>query len=80
MFRHTIINVDNRCLDLLLTDDEIERAFNRALNVDNREYINQDICCKCWSLTDSVECCPFWKKIFGLCEHCTDTKLECDDS
>lgn len=72
MLKHTIINIDNKCLDLLLTEDEIQTAFARALDHNNSQYINQDICCKCWPVDSNKECCPFWKKIFGLCEHCED--------
>lgn len=74
MLRHTIINIDNKCLDLLLTEDEIQTAFARALDHNNSQYINMDICCKCWPVDSHKECCPFWKNIFGLCEHCEDQK------
>lgn len=74
MYKHTIINVDNKCLDLLLTDQEIQIAFERALHPENDKYINQDVCCKCWPIDTNSECCPFWKGIFGLCEHCNDKK------
>ena len=73
MYRHTIINVDNKCLDLLLTDQEIQTAFARALDANNSQYIDRNICCKCWPIDANKECCPFWKNIFGLCEHCEDT-------
>jgi hypothetical protein len=76
MLRHTIINIDNKCLDLLLTEDEIVTAFNRALDHNNHQYINQDICCKCWPINTTIECCPFWKKILGLCEHCEEENTQ----
>jgi hypothetical protein len=72
MLRHTIINVDNKCLDLLLTEDEIQSAFARAVNPDNNKFIDKNLCCKCWPIDSKNECCPFWKSIFGLCEHCED--------
>jgi hypothetical protein len=79
MLRHTIINVDNKCLDLLLTEEEIQNAFARAIDVANKQYINETICCKCWPIDSNNECCPFWKKIFGLCEHCEDKTTDQKD-
>ncbi len=74
MLKHTIINIDNKCLDLLLTDDEIQTAFARAVDPDNNKHIDMNKCCKCWPINSNDECCPFWKSIFGLCEHCDDKK------
>jgi len=71
MYKHTIIKVDDKCLDLLLTDDEIKAAFERALHAENDKYINPEACCSCWPIdTHDDNCCPFWKEIFGLCEEC----------
>lgn len=78
MFKHTIINLNNKCLDLLLTEEEIQTAFARALDHNNAHYINQEVCCKCWPVDSHNECCPFWKNIFGLCEHCEDKKEDCN--
>jgi len=82
MLKHTIINLDNKCLDLLLTEEEIQGAFARALDHNNAQYINENICCKCWPVDSNKECCPFWKKIFGLCESCEENsplpKENCD--
>jgi hypothetical protein len=80
MYKHTIINIDNKCLDLLLTEDEIKTAFARAIDHNNSQYINQDICCKCWAIDSNQECCPFWKNIFGLCEHCEDNQTSKKDN
>ena len=76
MLKHTIINLDNKCLDLLLTEEEIQVAFSRALDHNNAQYINQTVCCKCWPIDSNNECCPFWKKIFGLCESCEENSPE----
>jgi hypothetical protein len=28
----------------------------------------------------TIECCPFWKKILGLCEHCEELpKGDCNE-
>ena len=39
MLYHAKINVDNRCLDLLLTQEDIAIAFERSLKEENRKYI-----------------------------------------
>jgi hypothetical protein len=31
MLKHTIINIDNKCLDLLLTEEEIQGAFGTLM-------------------------------------------------
>lgn len=69
---HTTVIVDNKCLDLLLTEDEIVAALNRAVDPKNHNLIDMNKCCSCWSLKEPIPCCPFWKKVFGLCEHCED--------
>ena len=47
-YLHTTIDVDDRCLDLLLTQDEVAECHHRSLNVENSPYIDMDKCCKCW--------------------------------
>lgn len=69
---HTIVNIDDKCLDLLLTQEEIATAFARAVDPANGKNIDLSKCCKCWPLNSAVECCPFWKKIFGTCENCEE--------
>ena len=66
---HTTAYVDDRCLDLLLTEDEISRAFERSLSTDNRSYIDLNKCCDCWS-TQKPPKCKFWNRILGLCNNC----------
>lgn len=66
---HTKIYVDERCLDLLLTEDEVAQAFERSLSPDNRELIDLKKCCDCWS-TVKPNTCSFWKRILGYCNNC----------
>lgn len=68
-FRHTTITVDGRCLDLLLTEDEIATCFERTLSESNHKYISTDQCCACWPVNKPPEC-PFWRKILGICQSC----------
>jgi hypothetical protein len=68
-YRHTTITVDGRCLDLLLTEDEIATCFERTLEDKNHKYIDMQICCQCWPTNKPPEC-PFWRKILGMCESC----------
>lgn len=66
---HTTISIDNRCLDLLLTEEEIAQAFGRSLLQANAEFIDTKICCKCWPTTQPPKC-SFWNKILGYCKDC----------
>lgn len=68
-YRHATITVDGRCLDLLLTEDEIATCFERSLMEDNQKYINPEECCSCWPANKPPEC-PFWRKILGICQNC----------
>lgn len=67
--RHTTITVDGRCIDLLITDDEIATCFERFLADHNQKYIDQEKCCGCWPTNKPPEC-PFWRRILGICENC----------
>lgn len=68
-YRHTIISVDGRCLDLLLTDEEISMAFERAIKDENKKFMDTEKCCSCWPVNEPPEC-PFWRKILGICREC----------
>lgn len=68
-FLHTTIVVDDRCLDLLLTEDEIAQAFERSLRSENMQILDKDKCCKCWSVNKPQKC-GFWNKILGYCQDC----------
>lgn len=68
---HTTAYVDDRCIDLLLTEDEIAQAFERSLSHENRRYIDLNKCCDCWS-TQKPPKCSFWNKILGYCNECPE--------
>jgi hypothetical protein len=68
-FRHTTITVDDRCIDLLLTDEEISTALERALASENQSFISKEKCCSCWPVNQPPEC-PFWRRILGVCKEC----------
>jgi hypothetical protein len=70
---HTNITIDNRCLDLLLTEDEITNAFGRSLKEENKNLIDTIKCCSCWP-TKKPPQCGFWTKILGLCVSCDCNK------
>lgn len=67
--RHTTIAVDGRCLDLLLTDEEITVAFERSLREENQGVIDQTKRCSCWPVNPPPEC-SFWRRILGICREC----------
>lgn len=67
--RHATVTVDGRCIDLLLNDDEIASALERALMEENQKYIDMDKCCSCWPVNQPPEC-PFWQRILGVCKEC----------
>ncbi len=68
-FRHTTITVDGRCLDLLMTEDEIATCFERCLADSNQKFIPTEKCCACWPVNPPPEC-GFWRKILGMCREC----------
>jgi len=67
--RHATVVVDGRCLDLLLTEEEISEAFARSLKEENIGLIDKEKCCTCWPANKPPEC-PFWRKILGICQEC----------
>ena len=69
MLYHTTIIKDNRCIDLLLTEDEVVNGFERSLNPVNKTYISTDKCCSCWSVEKPPKC-SFWGRILGTCMEC----------
>lgn len=72
-YKHTTITIDNRCLDLLLTEDEIATGFARSLQSENQTYIPIGKCCSCWPVQKPPQC-NFWKRILGLCVECNCPK------
>lgn len=69
LFFHTTIVKDDRCVDLLLTEDEIVTAFQRSVDPKNQSYIDKNKCCDCWSIEKPPKC-TFWSRIMGICKEC----------
>jgi hypothetical protein len=63
--KYTKIEVDGRCLDLLLTDVEISRGVKRATEEKNLHLIPENSN-TCWPLEKPPEC-SFWNRIIGNC-------------
>ena len=57
--------IDGRCLDLLLTEDEIILAHARAMESHNIHLLGND-CCSCWPSTR--EPCGFWDRVLNKCD------------
>tara|TARA_B100000497_G_C7625678_1_gene375991 strand:+ start:505 stop:759 length:255 start_codon:yes stop_codon:yes gene_type:complete len=66
---HAKVTVDNRCLDMLLTEDEIDTGFARAIDPNFKDAIDLENCCTCWPI-EKPNSCNFWKRIFGICSEC----------
>ena len=62
---HLQATKDGRCLDLLLTMKEIEKAVARAEDPKNSNLIPSD-CCTCWPIEKPPEC-NFWNRIMFNC-------------
>ena len=67
----TKVTVDGRCLDLLLTHEEIISAHARAMDINNINLIGDD-CCSCWP--SIKEPCGFWDRMLNRCDCDTKSK------
>jgi len=56
---------DNRCLDMLLTIKEIEKAVARAEDVKNKHLIPEN-CDTCWPIEKPPKC-TFWDRVMFNC-------------
>jgi hypothetical protein len=74
-YYHTTITRDDRCLDLLLTEDEVSTFFARSLETKNQPYIPLQKRCSCWPSQKPPQC-HFWKRILGLCLECDCSKTK----
>ena len=61
----TTVKIDGRCLDLLLTEEEVIEAHARAMHPDNKELLGDD-CCSCWP--KDIEPCGFWDRVLNKCD------------
>ena len=60
-------NIDGRCVDLLLSNAEIIRAFNRAK--ENQSTVDEirgysELCC---DVATEPKKCSIWEKLLGKC-------------
>jgi hypothetical protein len=62
---YTKIEVDGRCIDLLLTEKEITKGSNRIIDPVNSDFIPNTIN-TCWPIEQPPKC-SFWDKILGNC-------------
>lgn len=62
---YTSVNVDGRCIDLLLTEKEIARAASRIFDPQNNQFIPSDLN-TCWPVEPPPKC-SFWDLIIGKC-------------
>ena len=66
-YYYSKINIDGRCIDLLLTEAEVTRAFSRAkenhgIVDDIRGYT--ELCCQ---VPVEKRKCSIWEKLLGNC-------------
>jgi hypothetical protein len=60
------VEVDGRCIDLLLTDTEVARGAKRACDHENFDLMPTDLN-TCWPIEKPPEC-SFWNRITGNCK------------
>jgi len=68
-FYHAKTTKDNRCIDLLLTEEEVIVAFKRSLDPNNKNYFDENNCGSCWNIEKPPKC-NFWSRILGICSEC----------
>ena len=56
---------DDRCIDMLLTMNEIQKAITRAEDPKNSNLI-PPYCCTCWPIEKPPKC-KFWDRIMFNC-------------
>jgi len=65
---HVQTTKDDRCIDMLLTVNEIEKGVNRAIDPKNSDLISKT-CCTCWPIEKPPKC-SFWDRVlFGCSEN-----------
>lgn len=57
--------IDGRCLDLILTEEEVIAAHARSFNPEYSLLLGDD-CCSCWPV--EREPCGFWDRLLNKCE------------
>jgi len=67
--RNELIHVqfvkDDRCVDMLLSMNEIEKGVARAIDPKNSNLLSQT-CCTCWPVEKPPKC-SFWDRLLFNC-------------
>lgn len=63
---HTKVQVDGRCVDLLLSEAEIAKGANRVSSGKYNKYIPETVN-TCWPIEQPPKC-SFWDRIIGNCK------------
>jgi len=64
---HTSIKIDDRCVDLLLTESEAKTASNRAQAMPTKIPVDG----QCWPIEKPNSKCRIWDFVTGKCS-CSD--------
>jgi hypothetical protein len=62
---HVQFEKDDRCIDMLLTQSEIEKGVARALDTKNYDLLCKN-CCTCWPVEKPPKC-NFWDRLMFKC-------------
>jgi hypothetical protein len=62
---YTKIEVDGRCVDLLLSEKEVAKGSNRVIDPKNNKFIPENVN-TCWPVEQPPKC-SFWDRIIGNC-------------
>ena len=63
----TKIEIDGRCVPMLLTEKEVLRAGDRALEEKNASFLADNIIGICWPVTKPPKC-SLWDRFMGKCD------------
>jgi len=59
--------LDGRCISMLLTEKEILKASERALDEKNAEFVGDNMIGSCWPIQKPPSC-SLWNRIMGRCD------------
>jgi hypothetical protein len=62
---HVQFTKDDRCIDMLLTIEEIEKGVERAIDPNYIDSLSPT-CCTCWPIEKPPKC-SFWDRILCKC-------------
>ena len=69
---YTKIELDGRCINLLLTEKEVIRSHKRAIDNATKNGIDESMFGVCWP-TEQPPKCSLWDRILGRC-NCDNKK------